>query len=285
VGLAVSPSVFSPVVGEVGSSAAGDVQNGPIEILRVRVRQEGLNGFYAEPGGAYRVNPGTPVEFWVEWTSSSPLASPPRLAIDWPFSESDNISCGSCLIQKSFPEGRFQVRIRMDDRVGGLTTRTFTINAAFIAPENSCSALSAGANVSASLNAAGPLQSGRIFRDAVPSACPSKAYPGIFNAATNYAYNVHTFTLPTATATCLTVNFDPSAGAAPCNTNAHASAYIGSYNPASQATNYVGDVGSSTAQPFAFTVPAGAQFRIVVTNTSAAATCTYAFNFNTSACQ
>lgn len=285
VGILVASTGFSPAVGEVGGSAAGDVQNGPIEILRVRVHQEGLNGFYAEPGGMYRVNPLSPVEFWVEWTSPSALANPPRLAIDWSFSESDNVGCGPCLIRKSFPEGRHQVRIRMDDRVGGVTTRTFTIESAFLPSDSTCSELAASTVVSASLNAAGPLQNGRIFRDGIPSACPSKVYPGPFGVGTNFAYRVHSFTLPNAGATCLTVNFDPNTGGTPCGTNAHASAYVGGYNPSSQATGYVGDVGSSLTQPFAFTVPAGAQFQIVVTNTSVVATCTYAFSFSTAACQ
>lgn len=272
-------------LGDVGSSAAGDVQNGPIEILRVRVRPKDAPGFYAEPGGTYRVNPGTPVEFWVEWTSSTPLATPPRLAMDWDFSESDNINCGSCLINKTFPAGRRVVTIRMDDRVGGLTKRTFTILAEFEVAEPVCAVLATATTVNGTINGASPLQLGRVFRDATPSTCPSKAYPGLFNAATSYGYTVHSYTIQGGAATCLTVNFDPNSGGTPCGTNAHMSAYIGSYDPANQSANFVGDVGSSITQPFDFTVPAGATFRLVVTNTSSAATCNYQFSFTTSVCQ
>ena len=121
-------------------------------------------------------------------------------------------------------------------------------------------------------------QLGRIFRDAVPSACPTKAYPGIFNAATTYNYEAFTYTNTDAAAACVTVNFDPdTVGASPCTTNAHASAYIGSYDPANQGTNFVGDVGSSLAQPFSFEVPAGQNMVLVVTNTSAQAVCTFGF--------
>jgi len=63
----------------------------------------------------------------------------------------------------------------------------------------------------------------------------------------------------------------------PCSTNAHASAYIGSYDPLNQGTNFVGDVGSSVAQPFSFEVPANSDLVLAVTNTSAAAVCDFAF--------
>lgn len=121
-------------------------------------------------------------------------------------------------------------------------------------------------------------QLGRIFRDAIPSTCPSKVYPGLFNAATTYNYETYTYSNTSGATACVTVNFDPdTVGASPCATNAHASAYLGSYNPASQATNYVGDVGSSLAQPFSFDVPAATDMVLVVTNTSAQAICTYGF--------
>lgn len=120
-------------------------------------------------------------------------------------------------------------------------------------------------------------QLGRIFRDEIASTCPSKAYPGIFNAATTYNFEAFTYRNTSGAAACVTVNFDPDAGATPCGVNAHASAYIGSYNPADQATNFVGDVGSSVAQPFSFEVPASSDLVIAVTNTQSAAACTFAF--------
>lgn len=120
-------------------------------------------------------------------------------------------------------------------------------------------------------------QLGRIFRDAIASVCPSKVYPGIFNAATTFNYETFTYTNTSGATACVTVNFDPNTGGTPCGTNAHASAYLNSYNPASQATNYVGDVGSSITQPFSFDVPAGTDMVLVVTNTSAQAICGFTF--------
>ena len=136
-----------------------------------------------------------------------------------------------------------------------------------------------GQVIAGHLNASGPLQSGRVFRDAIPSSCPSKPYPGIFAVGTPFAYEVHEFA-PAASSNCVTVNFDTGS----CGTNAHASAYLNSYDPNNQAANFVGDVGSSLTQPFSFTVPAGNKLVLVVTNTATAATCDYAFSINNYAC-
>ena len=120
-------------------------------------------------------------------------------------------------------------------------------------------------------------QMGRIFRDGVASTCPVKAYPGIFSATTVYNYETFTYNNTDAVAACVTVNFDPDAGATPCGTNAHASAYLGSYDPNNQGTNFIGDVGSSAAQPFSFEVAGNSQLVLAVTNTSAQDMCTFAF--------
>lgn len=122
-------------------------------------------------------------------------------------------------------------------------------------------------------------QQGRIFRDSVPSTCATpKAYPGIFNATTTYNYKTYAL-YNDGPARCITVNFDPSAGATPCTTNAHVSAYRGSYNPANQAANFIADVGSSVTQPFSFLAGDNEAIVLVVTNTSVAdGACTFSFN-------
>jgi hypothetical protein len=123
----------------------------------------------------------------------------------------------------------------------------------------------------------GTTQSGRIFRDGIANTCANKPYPGIFNAGTTYNYETFTYGNTGTAPSCVTINFDPDAGAAPCGTNAHASAYSTSYDPGNQGTNFLGDVGSSVAQPFSFTIPAGESLVLAVTNTSAADTCSFAF--------
>ncbi|OAD92257.1 hypothetical protein A7A78_08445 [Aequorivita soesokkakensis] len=128
-------------------------------------------------------------------------------------------------------------------------------------------------------------QLGRIFRDAIASSCPSKVYPGIFNAGTTYNYTAIRFYNSDAAPTCITVNFDPNSGATPCATNGHAMFYQSAggvsttpYDPANQGANYLGDVGSSATQSFSATVAPG-WFEVVFTNTSSAANCSIQFSF------
>ena len=110
-------------------------------------------------------------------------------------------------------------------------------------------------------------QLGRIFRDGVAATCPIKAYPGIFSATATFNYESYTYSNTSAAAACVTVNFDPdTAGASPCATNAHMSAYVGSYDPNNQGTNFLGDVGSSLAQPFSVEIAANSDIVLVVTN-------------------
>ncbi|MCB1042776.1 MAG: IPTL-CTERM sorting domain-containing protein [Acidobacteria bacterium] len=129
-------------------------------------------------------------------------------------------------------------------------------------------------------------QLGRIFRDGIPSACPNKAYPGIFNPGTTYNYETYTYTNTSGAAACVTINFDPnSGGGAPCGTNAHMSAYLNSYDPNNQGANFLGDVGSSVTQPFSFEVAAGQNVVLVVTNTASAAVCDFSFEVVGLPCQ
>lgn len=134
------------------------------------------------------------------------------------------------------------------------------------------------------VNGTSPTQLGRVFRDgAAPVLCPgngNKAYPGLFNAGTTFNFSTTTLFNNTAAPVCATINFDPNAGANPCGTNAHISAYATSYDPNNQATNYLSDVGSSVTQPFSFTAPANSAVVLVVTNTSAQAECTFSFSYD-----
>jgi len=117
-------------------------------------------------------------------------------------------------------------------------------------------------------------QSGRIFRDANPAICPSKSYPGIFNAATTY--NLETFTYHNSGGgQCVTFSFDPNSGPSPCGTNAHLSVYLGSYDPNNQAVNFLGDVGSSITATMSVDVPANTTAILVVTNTAGQAQCSF----------
>lgn len=133
--------------------------------------------------------------------------------------------------------------------------------------------------------AQGNSQLGRIFRDGTPSGCGGKAYPGIFNPGTPYYYETFNFQAQGSGAVCVRVNFDPNTGATPCATNAHASAYSGTYDPNNQSANYLGDVGSSVTQPFQFTIAGGSSFQVVVTNTASQANCSFSFTVDNANCR
>ena len=116
--------------GGVISHAEGDVKRGPIEIERVRIRPGGspVRGFYANPGGVYQIVPDEEIEIWVEWTSNPPVVAP-RLVVDWGESGPDNIHCGPCKLTRKLPGGRHPITVRLDDRNGGVTTRSFVLEA------------------------------------------------------------------------------------------------------------------------------------------------------------
>jgi len=128
-------------------------------------------------------------------------------------------------------------------------------------------------------------QLGRTFRDAVPSTCSGKPYPGLFNPANTYAYTTFGFRNEGDFPTCVQVNFDPNSGPAPCAAEAHATAYLGGYNPLDQAAGFLGDVGSSVTQPFSFVVPARNSFVIAVhSNNSPAPNCSFEFSIVNTGC-
>ena len=130
-------------------------------------------------------------------------------------------------------------------------------------------AASAGSGtIEMSIDEAGPLQSGRIFRDATPSSCPSKAYPGLFDSGTPYAYQTFSFVAPVSA--CMTI----ARTSASCETNAHLSLYESSYSAVNQEANYLGDQGSSVnGEPFGASVTAGETYVVVATNTTAVESC------------
>jgi cysteine-rich repeat protein len=118
-------------------------------------------------------------------------------------------------------------------------------------------------------------QLGRTFRDSTPSTCDGKVYPGPFAVGTTMNFETFTFANTSSAATCTTVRFDPNNVANPCGFNAFVGAYLGSYDPANQAANYIGDVGASETLPFSFVVPGATDLVLAVTNSSVAALCSF----------
>jgi hypothetical protein len=121
------------------------------------------------------------------------------------------------------------------------------------------------------------VQDGRLFRDGIGSTCANKPYPGNFGAGTPMNFETFTYPNPSPDPACVLINFDPNSGATPCATDAHLSAYAGSYNPLDQATNFLGDVGSSDTLPFMVTVPGATDLVLLANNNTGQVTCDFSF--------
>lgn len=133
------PALASPAAasaeGFSAGAAVGDIRNGPIEIERVEVTRDGrssLVNINALPGAIVPVTPGTEVTLWVVWSANPAIGTVPRLIVDWGAGEidsPDHIHCGPCLLKHMYrAPGRRTVTVTMDDRVGGVTRRTFAID-------------------------------------------------------------------------------------------------------------------------------------------------------------
>jgi hypothetical protein len=135
-----------------------------------------------------------------------------------------------------------------------------------------------------SLGPGDSLQDGRMGRDGNSSGCAiPKGCPGAIagSGGTNRFYDSYTFTNPSASTACFTVDLTPNCSEPPAANQIFSEAYLGSYipTPASQeCTNYLADIGASPANgatgSYSFNVPAGGNFVVVVNAVnSPASTC------------
>jgi hypothetical protein len=105
---------------------------------------------------------------------------------------------------------------------------------------------------------------GRLGRADPPSSCAvPKSFPGTLGAGAR-SYDVISFVQGPG-ASCITVTPTSATGAPSVIL---AAAYLGAFNPANQATNYLADQGA-ILQPFSFIVPANAAFNIVIQEANA----------------
>ena len=117
--------------GVVQASATGDVKSGTgdLEIFNVRMDRQTSSGTsivrqYANPGGEYAIKAGETIELWAEYRG----ANNPRLIANWGDGTTDFINCGSCLMKHTYAQdGRFPVKVILDDRVSTTVTRTFVL--------------------------------------------------------------------------------------------------------------------------------------------------------------
>jgi len=119
------------------------------------------------------------------------------------------------------------------------------------------------------LDANDPTQADRLGRDGQPSGCSGKACPGGGFPGTK-RFQTFNFTNNSAAEACFTVTINAALGGAG---DIESAAYLDTYNPANLCLNYLGDsgvVGLGTtlgSASYSFTVPAGANFVVVVNTT------------------
>lgn len=119
------------------------------------------------------------------------------------------------------------------------------------------------------VNTADPSQSGRLYRDGVPSTCAGKTCPGLFSGGP-WNYEVVSVYNCSPAPACITVTSTWTGDMI------HTSAYSGPYNPLNICQNYLGDIGSSTSGlPFSFTAPAYGTLYFVLQFTATNGTANY----------
>ena len=112
----------------------------------------------------------------------------------------------------------------------------------------------------------------RLFRGGISGTCGvTQAFPGTAGAGP-YFYDTYTYTNTTGVTACVTVNLTTTDLV---NANIQSAAYLGTFNPANLATNYIADPGLSTGTPatpaglsYAFNLANGATTVIVVFSTN-----------------
>lgn len=129
--------------------------------------------------------------------------------------------------------------------------------------------------VPGSISAGDPIQTGRLTRVGRPSICGGPNTCDPFDAVL-YHYKAHTFVNTSSSPACVVTTITTACGGA--GNRIFAGAYLDSFDPANICTNNVGDSGFSPipgapTRSFAFTVPAGATFIIVVSEVDANAGC------------
>lgn len=118
------------------------------------------------------------------------------------------------------------------------------------------------------------IQNGRLnrFPDNTGACNNVRTCPGLFTTVGARPFDAYSFTNVSTNASCVTVEIDAQACLG--TTFLVVAAYLGGYNPASQCTNYLADIGGSPnpAGVFSFNVPANATFTLVVTAANASPT-------------
>lgn len=127
------------------------------------------------------------------------------------------------------------------------------------------------------LNLTGSLtQNGHVFRSGTPTTCAApKAFPGTTGAGSTFNYAQASYVAQNTGCLTITRAAADCGGDGPNSGNVFVAFYDGSYNPANQAQNYLGDQGTSlNSSSMSVPVTEGHTYQLVVSNGSSQAACT-----------
>jgi hypothetical protein len=125
------------------------------------------------------------------------------------------------------------------------------------------------------ITAGDPTQTARLFRDGIASTCADEGpNPGPTSSGPHH-YDEYGLTNTGAVSACVTVNQTVDMATCTGTNFVFVAAYSPSFNPADVAQNWIADGGTSPnpTGPFSFDVPAGANFRLVVSEVTPDAGC------------
>jgi hypothetical protein len=140
--------------------------------------------------------------------------------------------------------------------------------------EPTCTGGTNGTIPLSTLTSSDSTQADRLGRDGTPSGCDGKPCPGgIGTPGTRFFKTFGPFTNTAGVPACITVTINAATGV-PNTGDIESAAYLGmTYDPTNLCLNYLGDSGISGlgtsvgSASYSFTVPAGAQFVVVVNTT------------------
>jgi hypothetical protein len=166
----------------------------------------------------------------------------------------NSFACGTEIeldLNLTFPNGSKTIHITVPTCTGGIN----------------------GTLPSSTLTSSDSPQADRLGRDGTPSGCAGKACPGgIGTPGTRFFKTFGPFTNSAGVPACITVTINAATGV-PNTGDIESAAYLGTYDPTNLCLNYLGDSGISGlgttvgSASYSFTVPAGANFVVVVNTT------------------
>lgn len=184
-------------------------------------------------------------------------------------------------IDNSYP-GNFLIRATGRSSLPGYCPPTYTPTATGTRTNTPTATTTpcAVTTVTGAITGTDPVQYGQLVRNGVPAAClVPKISPGLADNIP-VRYDTYTYTNSTGGQVCITVSLNATG----CPLSIFSAVYLGSFNPANPAANYLADIGSNPASAgsYSFSVPPGASYVVVVNEMTQNAGCSsYALTVST----